>query len=588
MAVRITHSTVTGAPADPTSLVDGPAWDEDHVVTGLEVIFVYEGDSLTNTAINGTWPTKLAALSAFFSRGDTYNFALSSDTAALMVGEYATQAGAINLAPYGEKYYFLWAGTNDLTAGTSAATTYGYLTTMWAAARASGYKVIAFTIMPNAAHTSGQNDARIALNSLILSDPSFYDFIVRPDVYFTNTADQVNFLSTGVHLTPAGNLRLAQKVAAVVLGTAPLYAAPFDAMSYSGIQVNGSMDGSLENGSTAVASLDTTAATVNGKYIVDGFKVAIVGTSVLTAQQVSDAPPGLANSLKLSVTTAEASIASGSLVAIRTPIEGYRTSRLAFGTLNAQPVSIGFWTKAHRIGAYSGAIVNSAGDRAYPFSFTQNVSDIWEFKTVTAPGDVTGTWIGNTNGKGLELFITVAAGSTFVGTENAWAASNLLGVTGTTNGVAATSDVFQITGVIVLPGIELPNAQSMPRIMRSLDLELPILKRYFEKSFLLATNPAQAIGTSTGEYCFPIMVAGATQQRTVSWPFSVPKRITPTMTGFNPASANAFIRDETAAADFSSANFATSENMFRIAGTSPAGSAVGNVAGIHWTANARL
>lgn len=36
MTVSITHTRVTGAPANPAVLVDGPAWDATHTVTGLE------------------------------------------------------------------------------------------------------------------------------------------------------------------------------------------------------------------------------------------------------------------------------------------------------------------------------------------------------------------------------------------------------------------------------------------------------------------------------------------------------------------------------------------------------------------------
>lgn len=38
MTVTVTHAEVTGAPADPTALVDGPAWDAPHVVTGLATV----------------------------------------------------------------------------------------------------------------------------------------------------------------------------------------------------------------------------------------------------------------------------------------------------------------------------------------------------------------------------------------------------------------------------------------------------------------------------------------------------------------------------------------------------------------------
>jgi hypothetical protein len=251
-------------------------------------------------------------------------------------------------------------------------------------------------------------------------------------------------------------------------------AAPLDALAYSGMQINGSMEVSQENG--------TTARTTNG-YVVDGVQVAFTGTMTLSCAQVADAPPGLTNSVKVTVTTAEAVLGASDYLVLFQNIEGYRTSRLVFGTANAQPVSIGFWTKIHRTGTYSGSLRNAALNRSYPFTFTQNVSDTWEYKTVTLPGDVIGTWVGNTNGVGLALIFSMACGTTLAGPVNTWAAANYFGATGTTNGVAALTDTFQITGVVVLPGLQLPSAARSPFIMRPFGQELTTCQRYWQSSW---------------------------------------------------------------------------------------------------------
>lgn len=290
-------------------------------------------------------------------------------------------------------------------------------------------------------------------------------------------------------------------------GRSNIYAAPFDALAYNGMQINGSCDVSQEIGSSLV--------TAPAGYIVDGWQVFKSGTMVINAQQVADAPPGFSNSLKVTVATAQPSLGSTDAAVIITLIEGYRTSRLSFGTANAQPVSLGFWTKMHRTGPYSGAVKNGVANRSYPFSFTQNVADTWEFKAVTIPGDVTGTWVGNSNGVGLSVVFAVAQGVSNAGTANAWAAANYNGVTGTTNSVAATSDTYQITGLVVIPGIELPSAARAPFIMRPFDQELLTSLRYYEKS--------------TGR---PLGYAGSTNNGNAylaTSPFRVPKRVAPTM-----------------------------------------------------------
>ncbi len=115
-----------------------------------------------------------------------------------------------------------------------------------------------------------------------------------------------------------------------------------------------------------------------------------------------------------------------------------------------------------------------------------NVADTWEFKTITVAGDTGGTWQTGT-GVGLYLNICIAGGASRVDTAGAWTGADYSGATSTTNGVAATSDTFQITGVIVLPGIELPDFTQAPRIMRPFTDELSLCQRYFEKSAALST-----------------------------------------------------------------------------------------------------
>jgi hypothetical protein len=327
----------------------------------------------------------------------------------------------------------------------------------------------------------------------------------------TNDAVPKSYSDLGIRSDFAQSLTTAQQVQA----RQNVYAAPFDALAYNGIQINGSMELSQLNGATPV--------TASGTYVVDGWLIGFNGSMAVSAAQVADAPSGYNNSLKVTVTTADPTLAASDYTSIQQPIEGFRTSRLAFGTAAAQPVSIGFLTKIHRTGTYSGGVRNSANTRSYPFSFTQNVADTWEYKTITVPGDVTGTWVGNTNGIGLSIFFTMAAGTTFQAPANAWATGNFIASTGTINGVAATTDVFQITGVVILPGIELPSAARAPFIARSYTQELHLCLRYWENNGYFLNLSAPAAGIIIG----------------VSVPFMITKRATPAMSVLgSPAYAN--------------------------------------------------
>ena len=320
---------------------------------------------------------------------------------------------------------------------------------------------------------------------------------------------QILFANVPVALLIANNL---SDVNNVTTSRSNLYAAPFDALAYNGMQVNGSMEVSQINGTNAV--------TATG-YVVDGVQMSFSGSMAMSTAQVTDAPPGYNNSLKATVTTAEASMSAGDYAFFNIPIEGYRTVNLAFGVASAQPVSIGFYIKANRTGTYSGSIRNSALNRAYPFSFPINSSGTWQFITVTIPGDTAGTWL-TTTGVGLNLAICMACGSTYTGTVSTWASANYIGVTGTTNGVAATSDYMQITGLVVLPGIEMPNSTRAPFIMRPFTTELPLCQRYL--AVLLAGSTYTAFGAG---------FAYSSSAGQVFLPYPVLMRAAPTITQSN-------------------------------------------------------
>ena len=162
-------------------------------------------------------------------------------------------------------------------------------------------------------------------------------------------------------------------------------------------------------------------------------------------------------------------------------------------------------------------------------------ADTWEFKTLSVGGDTSGTWLADT-GIGLALNICVAGGASRTGAAGAWAGSDYSGAASTTNGVAATSATFQITGVIVVPAIELPAADRAALIMRSFEQELRLCERYWEKSYDYGTTPAAI--TNLGS------LVNVTQAATLYCPiaqgrmFAARKRIAPTMTFYNPADGN--------------------------------------------------
>ena len=261
------------------------------------------------------------------------------------------------------------------------------------------------------------------------------------------------------------------------------FAAPLDALAYSGMQINGSMEVSQELGMTGTGT--------SGKYVCDGWVLTFSGTMVVLSVQVLNATwfPGLPYFLNIAISTAQASLGAGDTVFLHQKIEGQRISRLAWGTNNAQPITIGFWTAHTTTGIYSGSVRNGvANNRSYAFSYTQSVAGTPQYNTVTIPGDITGTWAtDNTNA--MWISFTMACGATFTApSANTWSAGPYLAAPGQINGVATTSNIFRLSGVVVLPGIEAPTAARSALIMRPFDQELLTCKRYWEKAAGLSVS----------------------------------------------------------------------------------------------------
>lgn len=115
--------------------------------------------------------------------------------------------------------------------------------------------------------------------------------------------------------------------------------------------------------------------------------------------------------------------------------------------------------------------------------------------------------------------------------------------------------------------------------------ELALCRHFYRKSFNVDTAPAQNVGAATGETSFGAFTAGAAQQRSQRIEFDTPMWGAPTVTTYNPAAANAEVRDETAGADCSAvAANDVEQTGFDISATGNAGTAVGNKLGIHWSA----
>ena len=236
--------------------------------------------------------------------------------------------------------------------------------------------------------------------------------------------------------------------------------------------INGAMTIDQRNAGASV-----TVNTASNQFSVDRWKVEAQATDgVFTAQQDASAPTGFNTSLKITVTTADASIGSAQRYQLIQRLEGYNTADLGFGATGAKTTTLSFWVRSSLTGTFGGSYRNSVADRSYPFSYAISAADTWEYKTVTVSGDTSGTWVKN-NGAGIILTFSLGSGTNFQGTAGAWNGNNNNTVTGETQLIATNAATFYITGVQLEAG-----DTATPFEHRSYGQELALCQRYYAKS----------------------------------------------------------------------------------------------------------
>jgi hypothetical protein len=212
----------------------------------------------------------------------------------------------------------------------------------------------------------------------------------------------------------------------------------------------------------------------------------------MTIQQSTVAPTGFSHSALLTTTTADSSLGSTQNAYFGQKIEGFNTADLMWGTANAQTITLSFWVRSSLTGTFGGAITNSSFTRGYPFTYTISSANTWEQKSITVAGDTTGTWVGATNGAGIQLLWGLGAGSSLSGTAGAWAATGYISATGAVSVIGTLNATWYITGVQLEKGSTATSFDYRPY-----GTELQLCQRYFYAD----RAPATGIGLCAG-VCF--------------------------------------------------------------------------------------
>jgi hypothetical protein len=203
----------------------------------------------------------------------------------------------------------------------------------------------------------------------------------------------------------------------------------------------------------------------------------------ITFQTVSgDVPNGnYRQAIKLDCTTAMGTPSGNDWMGFCQFIESQDIRFLGHGTSAAKSITLQFWVKSTKTGASSVTILRHDASREYVAEYTINASNTWEKKTITIPGDTTGTEAAMDNGRGFKISFALFAGSSRHGTLNEWRAQN-----GNYTGASAnqvnlldsTSNNIFFTGVQLEVGSVATDFEH-----RSIGQELALCERYYQTRY---------------------------------------------------------------------------------------------------------
>lgn len=270
--------------------------------------------------------------------------------------------------------------------------------------------------------------------------------------------------------------------------------------NFRNIIINGGMD--LAQRGTSVTGVGDGDS---GYHTVDRFKFVESGSpsTVFTQSQSTDVPTGqgFAKSLKMDVTTADASLGADDAIYINTSVEGQNLQYIKKGTSSAESLTLSFWVKSNKTGTYIFEIIDRDNDRAISKSYTISSANTWEKKTITYPGDTTGA-LDNDNARSFELIYWLGAGANFSsGTlQTSWGSRTTANdAVGQVNLGDNTANEWYVTGVQLEAGSVASDFEFLP-----VDVNLGRCQRYFSTNDIETDYVAN--GGDTYYKCYPLPV----------------------------------------------------------------------------------
>ena len=249
------------------------------------------------------------------------------------------------------------------------------------------------------------------------------------------------------------------------------------------------------NGEMKIAQRgDQTSQTGVAMAACDRWIVAEAGDTVVDTSQSTDVPSGqgFANSLKVDVTTADASLAADDFFLIIQRIEGQDVQHFRYGTSSARDVTVSFWVKSAKTGTHILEIRQNTSTVFNSQAYTIASANTWQKVELTFSG-YTVAAIADDNAHGFSLNWFLAAGSTFSGgtlNSNTWHNTAANRAVGQVNVVDSDANNFYLTGVMVEVGGVATEFEH-----RSFSEELALCQRYYQSTNTVGRNQAFGFGT---------------------------------------------------------------------------------------------
>lgn len=337
------------------------------------------------------------------------------------------------------------------------------------------------------------------------------------------------------------------------------------------------------NGNFDVWQRGTTFTAVVSKHTADRFVVSDGCTGVITVSRSTSTPTyaqsGVKSnySLKVDVTTADASVGAAEYAVIEYNVEGYDYAQIA-----GDDATLSFWVRAAKTGIHCLAFRNSANNRTYVTEYTVNTADTWEKKTVTVPLTETGGTWNYVNGRGLNIVWSLLVGTDNHTTKDTWQSTGDIATSNQVNELDNVANNFYIAQVQLERG-----STATPFELRSFDTEVSLCQRYFQKSYDLLTAPGTA--TVTGASFWRLGSVG--NHAAVHALRSLERMCkTPTVDWYSTSSGTIDrVRNNSGSADYTvTANTGEGEKSTGVPTLDSTGGTVGNQMRAHWIASAEI